>query len=219
MPVRDDVIFCPGSPGQRTFGEIRKLNQQLQIDALKRRLDSFLIDQINQLGIDNANEKKVYSPYPLFLLTLVAMETLGKALFKPKTSSEEDAQKYGFLEVAKRIDAKLSKPLNKCEKKDYDLLWGEGQNKKINSKAEILYRFGRHTMAHGYRGKGIYISEIEEINIWRVCKGAIELNPYKFWIEYRRVYEEAWSELSEEKEPTSPRKRSAIEFLSELLIH
>jgi hypothetical protein len=229
MPIRNDVIFGPGPDGQRTFGHVRMLDQSAQIQALKRRLDAYLVDQISELGWHDGDKSKVNSPFPLFLLTLVAMETLGKALFQPnkptselktqKHAGDDSAQKDGFLEVAKRVDKRLSAPLNADEKEEYNLLWETNEHKKISSTAEILYRFGRHTMAHGYRGKGVYISADDEIGIWRMNGGAIELNPYKFWVEYRKAYDNSWIELSNEKEPTSPRTRSAIQFLNELLYH
>lgn len=213
MPVRDDVIFGPGI----TFGEARQLDLREQTDALKSRLDTFLIEQVDELGWDDQGNATVYAPFPLFLLTFVAMETLGKALFRKNMASDADAQKEGFLEVAKRIDGGLSKPLSKAEKKDYNLLWGVDEHKKLSSKAEILYKIGRHTMAHGYRGKGVYITAEDQIGVWRMNLGAIELNPYRFWKEFKRVYDQSWAELTKEKENTAPRTRSASRFLQELL--
>lgn len=218
MPIRDDVIFGPGPEGQRTFGQVRKLGKLDQLAALRSRLDAFLVNQVNELGWHDGTQTKVNSPFPLFLLTLVAMETLGKSLFHSKRPpGDELAQKEGFLEVSKRIDINLSKPLNNDQKLDYDKLWGSESHKKITSKAEIIYRYGRHSMAHGYRGKGVYITADDEVGIWRMNQGAIELNPYKFWIEFRRAYENSWEELERENEPTAPRTRSALQFLKELL--
>lgn len=218
MPIRDDVIFGPKSPsGQLTFGDVRKLNPADQMKALKDRLDAYLISQVSELGRDNENRTKVNSPFPLFLMSLVAMETLGKVFFHPKFGSKENAQRMGFMDVAKRIDTNFSRPLTSDEKKHYDSLWSEDERKNVSSKADILYKFGRHTMAHGYRGRGVYITGENSIGIWRMNQGAIELNPYLFWKRFIQVYEDTWEEFHKETEPTSPRTCSALSYLKELL--
>lgn len=218
MPIRDDVIFGPNPPdGRLTFGDVRKLSQTDQIGALRHRLDAYLISQVNELGRDDEGETKVNSPFPLFLMSLVAIETLGSTLFRPKSGSKEDKQKEGFMEVAKRIDPALSKPLSASEKQEYNRQWSEEERKKVGSKADILYKYGRHTMAHGYRGRGVYITGEDPVGVWRMNQGAIELNPFRFWDEFKRVYQDAWSDFLTEPEPTSPRNRSVREYLDVLL--
>ena len=137
---------------------------------------------------------------------------------RPKNpSSAEEAQKLGFLEVAKRIDKNLAKPLIAEQKREYDALWGEDQHKGVKSLAEVLYRSGRHTMAHGFRAKGVYITAIEDVGVWRFKDGAIELNPFLFWREFVSAYNAAWEEQARETQANAPRTRSAKEYLKELL--
>jgi hypothetical protein len=52
---------------------------------------------------------------------------------------------------------------------------------------------------------------------WEFQKGAIALNPYWFWKKFEETYEVEWKNLFAEKEPTSARKRSADEYLAEVL--
>lgn len=47
----------------------------------------------------------------------------------------------------------LSRPLTAQHKAEYDSPWGEGAHKLAPSYATVVYRFGRYTMIHGYRGK------------------------------------------------------------------
>ena len=54
MPVPDHVIFGPNPPDEKfTYGQIRILEGDDRYSALKHRLDTFLIAQINGLGKGN----------------------------------------------------------------------------------------------------------------------------------------------------------------------
>ena len=156
MPVPDNIIFGPNfQQGAFTYGEVRALKDDDRYLALKQRLDRFLIKQINGLGKEEGGKSKVYSPFPLFLFTCIAIETLGKALFSPpQAMSDKDTQRAAFLTVCSKIDMKFSRQLSKKEKGGYDTLWGKDEHKKVKSLAHVIYRFGRHTMVHGFRGKG-----------------------------------------------------------------
>ena len=216
MPVPDEVIFGPDAGGSLNYGQVRALQGDKRYRALKRRLDSFLVEQTNVLGKTAGGTCKVYSPFPLFLLTCVSIETLGKALHLPlHIQSEEDAQREGFLTVVGMFDHTLPRQLSKAEKAQYDILWGSGEHSKVRSKAHIIYRFGRHTMVHGFRGKGVYLTE--GLDQWEFRDGAVVINPYWFWRTFLSVYEKEWNELFLENEKTGSRKRSADQFLNEIL--
>ena len=217
MPVPDNIIFGSNPPtDQYTYGQVRALKGDHRYYALKHRLDTFLIAQINGLGKDKEGKSKVYSPFPLFLLTCIAIETLGKALFRPsQPMSDEDAQRAGFLKVCSKIDHIFPRQLSKKNKEGYDTLWDEDQHKKVKSLAHVIYRFGRHTMVHGFRGKGVYFDV--QLEKWKFTDGALNLNPYWFWRAFKGVYEQAWDDLFENQEATNALKRSADEYLIEIL--
>ena len=82
MPVPDSVIFGPASEsGEFTYGAVRKLQEEEQLRALQLRLGKFFISQVDELAKPAGGPSKVYSPFPLFLMTCVGMETLGKVFF------------------------------------------------------------------------------------------------------------------------------------------
>jgi hypothetical protein len=118
--------------------------------------------------------------------------------------------------VCGKIDKHFSRPLRKKDKKRLDMLWGENMQKKPETLADVIYRFGRHTMAHGFRGKGVYLTEDKKIE-WEFIDCALYLNPYWFWRTFTAVYEQGWAALFENKEPTNTLKRSADQYLAEIL--
>lgn len=217
MPVPDDVIFGPDQPsGVLTYGQVRALSGDSRYWALKHRLDRFLLEQTDELGKPQGGSSKVDSPFPLFLLTCVAIEALGKALHLPsRTMADEDAQREAFLTVCSKFHPEFSRQLSNKNKKGYDQLWGANEHKKVRSLAHIIYRFGRHTMVHGFRGKGVYLTE--DLDEWEFVDGAVHLNPYWFWRTFKSVYQTEWTALFGNKEANNPLKQSADEFLKELL--
>jgi len=219
MPVPDDVIFGPDSNDDRfEYGDVRSFPKEKQYQALKLRLDSFLMAQTGELALDEKNERKVYSPFPLFLLTCVAIESLGKVMSSPKAgTSDADTGREAFLKIAGKLDQVFSRPLSAQEKIEYDDLWGDKAHKFARSKAHVLFKFGRNSMAHCFRGKGVYLTERDRTPAWEFEDGAIIVNPYWFWRRFREVYEEEWETLFKDNEPTSARRRAANEFLDEIL--
>jgi len=213
------VIFGPAAEGgQLRYGEVRKLPESENFVALHRRLESFYFAQVEELAQSKDGKCKVYAPFPLFLLTCVGIETLGKVFFgrEPKEGlTAEDIQRDGFLRVCKLLHKDLPRPLSKEQKEAYDQMWGEGAHKHANTPANIIYRHGRHTLVHGYRGKGVYITgEIVEL---AMDGGALVLNPYWFWRAFRDIYGVLWKEFYANKEDNNPFKLSVLLYLAELL--
>jgi hypothetical protein len=221
MPVPDTVCFGPATDGgSLNYGQVRALPEEEQFLALNRRFDSFFVNQVNELARIENGKRLVYSPFPLFLMTCVGIETLGKILFTrapAQNESEEDVQRLGFLKVCGGIDAGFPRALNKVQKQEYDQLWGANEHNKITCVAHIIYRLGRHTLVHGYRGKGVYITEDEAVPQWTMEGGAVALNPYWFWKKFTDRSAELWKEFHANKEPTNALKRSARGYLSEVL--
>jgi len=82
MAVPDSVCFGPAENGEElNYGQVRALAEDEQFCALNRRFDSFFVSQVDELARIENNKRLVYSPFPLFLMTCVGIETLGKILF------------------------------------------------------------------------------------------------------------------------------------------
>jgi hypothetical protein len=219
MPVPDQVIFGPNAPsGSITYGEVRHLLAHEQLRALHRRLGSYFISQVSELGKPGGGSSKVYSPFPLFLMTCVGIETIGKVFFNrpPKDGEKpEDIQREGFLSVCNKLHIHLSRPLTKAQKADYDSLWGLNAHKNAKTASTIIYRLGRHTIVHGYQGRGVFLTE--GLDTYRLESGAIIINPYWFWRAFLAVYEDLWIQLYSSAENNNPLKKSAHLYLNELL--
>ena len=224
MPVPNAVIFGPDNqPGELTYGAVRVLGEEDQLRALHRRLDAFFISQVAELAKSDEGPSKVYSPFPLFLMTCVGIETLGKVFFgripnqkdgKP-IESPEDIQREGFLMVCNKLHKHFSRPLSKEQKNAHDELWGVGAQKNAQTPSQIIYRLGRHTMVHGYRGRGVFITE--GISEWALETGAMLINPYWLWRSFSIVYKDLWERLHSNKEANNPLKKAALLYLHDLL--
>ena len=213
MPVPDAVIFGPDSQSvSLTYGTVRGFSDDEKLLALKRRLDAFLVDQIEELGKDDGTSK-VYSPFPLTLLTCIAIETLGQVMHD--ASGKGDAQRDAFVEVAKSLESNLSRQLKKKDKKAIKELFPPKDADKIDSAACILYYYLRNTLVHGYQGRGVYLTE--DNTDWKLESGTIQLNPYWFWNMFKKVYEERFAKLFENKESTNPLRKNALNYLNTLL--
>jgi len=222
MPVPDEVYFGPSADETGlNYGQVRAFGEAEKHAALKRRLKVLFVGQVSEMAkLAEDGKRLVYAPFPLFLMTCVGIETLGKVFYhRPPTSgqNEDDVQRDGFLKVCTKIDAKLSRPLNKAQKKEYDSLWGSGEHQKVTSYSHIIYRLGRHTMVHGYRGKGVYFTEDSKYPSWAMEKGAVIVNPYWFWDGFTAAHEAIWGQFVSSREPNSPLKLSINRYLSEML--
>lgn len=219
MPVPNEVIFGPDVPsGPLTYGQVRKLAPDEQLRALHRRLGAYFISQVTELGKPEGGSSKVYSPFPLFLMTCVGIETIGKVFFSRvpnQGEKQEDIQREGFLSVCNKLHKNFSRPLNKSQKKDYDLLWGADAHKHAKTASNIVYRLGRHTIVHGYQGRGVFLTE--GLDDWSLEAGAIIINPYWFWRAFLNVHQDLWTRLFEGTEANNPFKKSAHIYLNELL--
>ena len=221
MPVPDPVHFGPAADNSGlTYGQVRAMSEGEQFQALQRRFDRFFLSQVGELAKLNGGKRVVYAPFPLFVMTCVGIETAGKIFFSRapgKGESEEDVQRLGFLEICKGIQGNFSRPLTAEHKAQYDSLWGEGAHKFAPTYATVVYRFGRHTMIHGYRGKGVYITEHDSVPKWVMDEGAIALNPYWFFDRFAEHCNELWAKFHANKNANNALKISARTYLEDLL--
>jgi len=89
MSIPNETIFGPHLTEARgiRFGEVRQVNDaDTKLRYLKQRLDGFLISQIDPIST------KIYSPFPLTVLTCIAVETLGR-IIEPISAYELDSRK------------------------------------------------------------------------------------------------------------------------------
>ena len=129
MPVPDHVIFGPdNSSGRFTYGEVRAMAQFDQHHALKGRMDTFFIAQVKELAKSDDDSRKVYAPFPLFLLTCVGIETLGKVLYRPKKMNDEEMDLERSFKKHKlgRWNVGLQKGLTKYVGDTYDVERSQG---------------------------------------------------------------------------------------------
>ena len=107
MPVPDRAYFGPAEDGAGlNYGQIRALPEEDKFRALQRRFNHLLLGQVQELTRTEGGRRVVYSPFPLFVMTCVGLETAGKIFFSRAPGpeeNEEDVQRKGFLEVCKGI--------------------------------------------------------------------------------------------------------------------
>jgi len=199
---------------------VRAMIEEDQFHALQRRFSRFCLEQIGDLTRSAGGKRLVHSPFPLFVMTCVGIETAGKIFFwrsPARGESEEDVQRLGFIQVCKGIDAHLSRPLTAQHKAEYDSLWGAGAHRFAQSYGTIVYRLGRNTMIHGYRGKGVFITDDPAVPSWAMHAGGVALNPYWFFGRFAEHCNELWAKFHANKNANNPLKISARAYLQDLL--
>jgi hypothetical protein len=194
MPVPGDVIFGPASGGKHmTFDRVRSMSNEERVVQLKRRLDTFLIAQIRELGRVDGKAKKVYSPFPLAVMSCVAAETIGRIFFLPSLKVDSDERSRAcFRQVMKQVDRKLYGPMRRGFKEQLRKRWPDDDLTELKSAADVMYKFFRNTMTHGYAGRGVYLTE-DATDSWDYKEGFLVLHPYWYWEAVERVYEELFA--------------------------
>jgi hypothetical protein len=215
MPIPDNVTFGPDERGQPfSYGQVRQLSPDDQIVALKRRLDGFLIDQVDAFAEDENAERRGWSPFPLAVMTCVAIESLGHIMYRQLLDNKEESKKEPFLAVAYGIDKRLSRQLPKNFKEAFATRW-ERDAKKYKDSAHLIYVFFRNTMMHGYIGQGVYLNH--QIESLEIGDGFLVINPYWFWRAFKRRYEDLFEEVRTGDRTNNPGRKSCLEYLNEKL--
>jgi hypothetical protein len=174
MAVPDQTYF---GPDNITFGQVRNTTDPSeQIRLLKRRLDSFFIDQINALD--------QRSPFPLAIMCCIAIETLGAVFIDKK----EDSQSYQFIRMLGKIDSGLSTKLPKKFLIDFKARWNISDISHINTRAELIYTFLRNTLIHGYYARGVYLNDAVGFK-YEERAGFFALNPHWLWGKIKTQHE------------------------------
>jgi hypothetical protein len=220
MAIPDEITFGPdGRGGALSYGNVRAMSDFEKIHALKLRLDGFLVDQVSELGADNAGNTKVYSPFPLAVMTCVGIEALGRVMYRQLIDGLEGAKKKPFIEVAKGIDSKLSRQLTKDFKRSLKLRWPGIDASPFENAAHIIYTFFRNKMIHGYFGQAVYLTDLAEnaTATWEFGDGYLILSPYWFWDGFKKRYSDLFIEALKNQRGPNPRAESCLLHLAQML--
>src|SRR5215831_6465251 len=145
MPVPDNTYFGEKPEGGGVqYGEVRQITQeQRKLEILKSRLDPLLIGQINELAIINSNNtRKVYSPFPLTVLTFLSIETLGHVINdveKIKRDIEYEQSKAIVTPVYQLMDKNLSHKPSKRFYEAYERIHGKHDKKSVEKYSDVMH--------------------------------------------------------------------------------
>jgi hypothetical protein len=218
MPIPENTIFSKHLSEDRgiCYGEIRQISDpNIQLQYLKKRLETFLISQINPIG-----DRQIYSPFPLTVLTCIASETLGR-IIEPVLEYEKDSRKKKeipkivSIKIYGMLDKKLTRPLTKDFRGAMQKKWPYDDVKNIGSYSELFHSYLRTSFIHGYRGKNVFLTE--DIASWVFEEGSLCLNPYWFWVAYKTAFETCFKKIFDTKEKNNPFRKNALSYFSRLV--
>jgi hypothetical protein len=178
-----------------------------QLAALRRRLDRWLIAQTEHL-------LNVDSPFPLAIMTCVGCEAAGQLFYGEHNREAEGTQRDCFIAICGRMDQRLSRRFPKDFQERLQERWPAAKLQDCTTAADVIYRFFRNSLIHGYRGQGVYLTADETPNV-DLGNGFLKLNPLWFWNRFRDRHTHLWEEV-EHSEENNPRHLSALAYLKEL---
>jgi len=197
MPVPNEVVFANDRNQIITYGQVRQFDEARRLHALRKRLDYWLLDQIDPLcRRSETGDLIIYSPFPLAILSCITIETLGNVFFGVPKGTEKQV----FERAAIYLDQKLKSPMKKGFLEKLKNLWPGSGLKETRSASDVLYKFFRNTMAHGYYAKSVFLTADIDPDPWRYDEGFLQLHPWNFWKLVReRGYERMFSEILDDK--------------------
>ncbi|HLY69179.1 MAG TPA: hypothetical protein VKR53_05590 [Puia sp.] len=204
MPVPDETYFGekPGG-GPATYGEAREIrDEQMQLQFLKSRIDSYLIRQLNELSVINPDGNyKVWCPFGLTILTFIAIETIGRIILdteKIKEENENEISKAIVTPIYQLMDKRFSYKPSKKFYEAFERLHGKDDKKSIRRYSDLIHKYQRNTFNHGFQARGVYLShQLEEPCTNIEEKGFLIINPYLFWGLYRTTFENIFMQILE----------------------
>ncbi len=221
MPVPDDTYFGERlEGGSILYGQVRKLDDEdVKLRILKSRIDTLLIKQFDELSHkDEKGNYKIYSPFALNVLTLLAVETLGHIINdipKIEKDNKHERSKAIVTPIYKLIDNNLSDKPSKKFYSAFKQLHGKLDKDPLKKYSDVIHIYQRNTFNHGYQAKGVYIDyEPTAVSI-KEDKGYIVINPYLFWERFKLVYENVFTQILNGKKPTW--HQNALAYLNRLL--
>lgn len=220
MPVPDNVIFANHWIEDRgiNFGEVRQITDtQTKLLCLKKRIETYIIKQVDIIG-----SRENYAPFPLTVLTCIAVETLGR-IIEPVLAHEQDAKKNKeipkivSISIYNKLHPNISGQLPKKFKTAMKNLWPDASVANISSYAELFHSYLRTTLIHGYRAKNVFLSE--DFPEWTLDEnmGCLYINPYWFWKAYKRVFEDCFKKILDTSQINNPYRINALAYFEHLL--
>lgn len=197
MPVPDSVRFAHTDSEILNYGDVRKLSCDDRLRALKKRFDYWLIRQTDALiAKDAAGNGLVDAPFPVVIMSCVTLETMGSVFFDD--GIKRDETKDVFERAAIFTDPKLKGPMIKGVVGKMRALWPNSDLKDVQSASDVIYKFFRNSMFHGYRARGAYITGEINPKAWDYGDGFLLIHPDNFWkmvrdAGYTRMFEAALS--------------------------
>jgi len=209
MPTPDKVIFAPGV----NFGEVRAGNEKKRLEHFRARIDHHICVQIRALGFRDTDDGEKWhhaSPFPLAIMTCIALETLG-SIFLATEAGTSDGHTV-FKHACNEIDEKLYKPATKGFFGKLKKQFSEFDFKNCYSVSDLIYKKFRNRMAHDYMPGGVYLSG-EDTETWDYDDSCIVLNPFWFAKQTFELVPKLFDSMAESDE----RKESCEKYLNLLL--
>jgi len=220
--IPDNTYFGEGFDGQAIlYGDVRAItDEQIQLQLLKKRVDTLLIKQVEELNKrDENNELQVWSPFPLTILTLLAIETIGRIIGdveKIKTKNRDEQSKAIVTPIYRLIDVELSHKPTKDFYEGFKNLHGKSDKESIKRYSDVIHKYQRNTFNHGYQAKGVYLNHKQKTP-WAIMEkeGFLIINPYLFWDKFKITYEWIFQNILSSKEKIW--QKNAINYFNQLL--
>ncbi|MDR6562858.1 MULTISPECIES: hypothetical protein [unclassified Arcicella] len=222
MPVPDITYFGEKPEGGGIqYGEVRQIiDEQRKLLILKGRIDTLLIGQIDQLCLTNDDGNlKVYSPFPLTVLTLLSIETLGHIINdidKIKEANDYEQSKAIVTPVYQLMDTKLSYKPSKDFYKSFEKLHGKDDKKSIKKYSDVIHKYQRNTFNHGYQSRGVFLTEtINQAITIDNESGCLYINPYSFWELYKTTQDYVFEQILNSKRKEW--RQNALKYFQRLI--
>ncbi len=218
-----DLTYFGDNPkgGGITYGEARAIiDDNKKLEVLKTRLDSFLISQVKALSTKNTDGSyKIWSPFPLAVMTLLSIETLGHIICdvkKIKQLNDQEFSKKIARPIYKLMDKEFSYDVSKKFHKGFKKLHGKDDRKGLDVYSDVIHKYQRNTFTHGYQAKGVYLShELDKPWSKDEDQGFLTINPYLFWELFEKTYNSVFTNIIADKEIEW--RKNALTYFEELL--
>lgn len=211
--VPDHVVFGPAGNGKDlSYGDVRAMQTQDRVAALRRRHEAWLVDQSKALAASAG------SPFPLAVMTCIGMEALGLIAFGPGSKLKDP-----FVAVATVVDSRFTLPLSATFKANLVARWAvtldpDARPGAVGSHADLLYFFFRNSMVHGFRGRGVFLTgdETSDMSV-QDADGTMTLNPWWLWARYEKAVTVTFDEIESSTASSSAKRASAERHLALML--
>jgi hypothetical protein len=197
----DEIIFGRGKKNgdaNVTLKEAHRLymteSYEDFVDVMKRRFDSFLIAQIDEVS----EIEKTWSPFVLASMICIAIEAISCLMYRNKDPRKRF--KKLLREISGDFDTKIKKHFNFARTIHHKLsgkflrLFYDGNL----TYSDLIYFEFRNSMIHGYVGRNVFLEhktdKCEKMKL-RENLGGLVLNPYWLWREFKKLYEEFWKDI------------------------